>query len=99
MSGWRVPVGGQMYEVKLESEVENGKNSGQVDADLKIIHIDADDAKDEQKLLSIYLHEIIHCYQFEGGWGEILKKESLEIWAEGLANQLLGSFELKIKKY
>ena len=38
-------------------------------------------------------------YQFENGWSEILGKKEMELWAEGLTNQLMGSFEMKIKKY
>lgn len=96
---WKVPIGGHLYQVTLEKNVEGGEASGCIDDEPKTIKIDQDEADTEFRLLRIYLHEIIHGYQFENGWGELLKKGELEIMAEGLANQIMGSFELKIKKY
>ena len=98
MSSWRVPIGGQMYDVTLEKEVEGG-DSGCIDAEAKTIKISEDEATTDALLMGIYLHEIIHGYQFEGGWSEILGEKEMELWAEGLTNQLMGSFEMKIKKY
>lgn len=99
MKTWKVPIGGHLYTVTLEREVEDGEASGCIDDEPKTIKIDEEEADTEFRLLRIYTHEIIHGYQLEQGWGEILGKKEMELWAEGLTNQLMGSFEMKIKKY
>lgn len=93
--GWKVPIGGHIYDVIL---TEIG-TAGLIDPDAKKIYINTNEATSDELILSTYLHEIIHGYQAEGGWEEVIGRKLQEIWAEGLASQLLGSFEIKIKKY
>jgi hypothetical protein len=95
MSGWKVPIGGHLYDVIFVTEGP----AGEIDPNAKTITFNSREHKTEELFLATYLHEIIHGYQFESGWHELVGSRLREIWAEGLASQLLGSFEIKIKKY
>lgn len=84
------------YSIKLAKHLARDQGiEGVCNGNTKAILIDAD--LDKNETLECLMHEIIHAYQFESGFSQVLDRQAQELLAEGFASFICAILKIQFK--
>ncbi len=96
MTPKKINVLGHTYRIIEKPKMsESAGHDGLCDATNKIIYLDKGLHKEDK--LRVLMHEIMHAYQFESGFCDVLDRQAQELLAEGMAGFLSSILVVKFR--